>query len=178
MVAGPCGYHPITMSHSAEPDDEPRDPPRRWGIPIAVLIALASLGIAAWALVRPILAAAPPPTPQQIADAKGKACAAYSTVRAAVALQTHVEAPADPVAAQAVAANARLAMAVGSQHLLENLGPDVPRELADPMRAVADELRTLTMHALAGAPDDDPAQVGALREIEAKSQTISGLCSS
>lgn len=37
-------------------------------------------------------------TNQQVADAKARACAAYTTVRTGVSLQTHATGAADPVA--------------------------------------------------------------------------------
>jgi hypothetical protein len=47
-------------------------------------------------------------TNQQVADAKARACAAYTTVRTGVSLQTHATGAADPVATPAVAVDARL----------------------------------------------------------------------
>jgi hypothetical protein len=73
----------------------------RWAPPAAVLIAVVALAVAVWALLRPPPADSPAsPPPEQIADAKGRACVAYTTVRTAVALQTHLEPGTDPVATQ------------------------------------------------------------------------------
>ena len=125
------GYHPNTMTHAkpdeeqpqqqpqmpratSRPPDAPADPaPRglsRLAVVVPSLISLVALGIASWALVRTSAESSPPPTAQQIADAKGSACAAYTRVRTAVALQSQVDVGSDPNAAPLVAVNARLAM--------------------------------------------------------------------
>ena len=174
------------MSHSAEPDeyeDEDQPPqstaqrmPLRWATLASALIAVVALGVAIWALVRSPSDTPPPPSAQQVADAKGRACAAYTTVRTAVALQTRADVGTDPIASQAVAANARLAMAVGGQHLVDNLSPAVPSELAGLLRSVATDLQNLTINALAGTTDDDGDQVARLHELEATSAKIVELC--
>jgi cytoskeletal protein RodZ len=184
------------MSHSAEPDeDEPRRssaharsdlddapaPPKprplsRWATLAPALIAVVALGVAIWALLRPPSDTPPPPSAQQVADAKGRACAAYNTVRTAVARQTQADLGTDPIASQAVAANARLAMAVGSQHLVDNLSPAVPPELAELLRSLATDLQDLTINALAGTAEDEASQVARLQGLEANSAKIVELC--
>jgi hypothetical protein len=191
------GYHPITMTHSAEPGEErPQqrpashakaeshdalaDPaprvPSRLAIVVPVLISLVALGVASWALLRTPASTPPPPTAQQIAGAKGSACAAYTRVRTAVALQSQADVGSDPNAAQMVAVNARLAMAVGSQHIVDNLTPAVPSELAGLLRSVATGLQDLAVNALAGTSSDEAGQVARLHELEATSQKIVELC--
>jgi hypothetical protein len=64
-------------------------------------------------------------TNQQVADAKARACAAYTTVRTGVSLQTHATGAADPVATPAVAVDARLSEVVSAQYLLNRLDPVV-----------------------------------------------------
>jgi hypothetical protein len=184
------------MSHSAEPDEYPstratedvssnaNEAPRpaaqrissRWAVVIPTAIAVVALGVAAWALLRPPPDTHSSPTAQQVAEAKGRACAAYTTVRTAVALQTGGAANADPAAAQTVATNARLAMAVGSQHLVDNLSPAVPSELAGLMHSIASDLQGLTITALAGAADDDANQVARLHDLEANSVKVVEQC--
>jgi hypothetical protein len=163
------------ISHEA-----PVQPVRRmlsqWTILAPALIAVVALGVAIWALLRPPSDTPPSPGAQQVADAKGRACAAYTTVRAAVALQTRTEVGADPIASQAVAVNARLAMAVGGQHLVDNLGPAVPPELAELLRSLATDLQNLTINALAGTAGDEVSQVARLQSIEADSAKIVELC--
>lgn len=184
------------MSHSAEPDeDQPHQPIAqrrahsheapvrpaqrllsRWATLAPTLIAVVALGVAIWALLRSPSDTPQPPSAQQVADAKGRACAAYNTVRTAVALQTRADVGTDPIASQAVAANARLAMAVGGQHLVDNLSPAVPPELAELLRSLATDLQNLTINALAGTAGDDVSQVDRLRDIEADSAKIVELC--
>jgi hypothetical protein len=49
---------------------------------IAVGLAVITVAVAVWALLRPPAAPAPTPaTSQQVADAKARACAAFTTVR-------------------------------------------------------------------------------------------------
>ena len=194
---GATGYHPTKMTHSAEPDDElqeqrstsharaeshdaPGDPaprvPRRLTIAVPVLISLVALGVASWAMLRTPSETPSPPSAQQIADAKKTACTAYGQVRTAVAVQSQGNVGTDPNTAQLVALNARLAMAVGSQHIVDSLSPEVPSELADLLRSVATGLQDLTVNALAGTSGDDAGQVTRLRDLEATSQKIVELC--
>ncbi|WP_319458270.1 hypothetical protein [Mycobacterium sp. RTGN3] len=148
----------------------------RWATVAPALIAVVALGVAIWALLRPPSDTPPPPSSQQVADAKGRACAAYNTVRTAVARQTQADLGTDPIASQAVAANARLAMAVGSQHLVDNLSPAVPPELAELLRSLATDLQDLTINALAGTAEDEASQVARLQGLEANSAKIVELC--
>jgi hypothetical protein len=149
----------------------------RWAILVAPsLIAVVALGVAIWALLRAPSDTPPVPDAQQVADAKGRVCAAYNTVRTAVGLQTQAEVSPDPIASQAIAANARLAMAVGSQHLIDNLSPAVPPELADLIRSLATDLQNLTINALAGTAGDEVSQVARLQGLEANSAKIVELC--
>jgi hypothetical protein len=185
------------MTHSAEPDEEPLSErptsharaesedgsvapaplvASRVVIVVPVLISLLALGLAIWALLRPPAGTTPSPSTQQIAEAKGSACAAYTRVRTAVALQSQADPGTDPNAAQLVAVNARLAMAVGSQHIVDNLTPAVPSELAGLLRSVATGLQDLAVNALAGTSGDEAGQVARLHDLEATSQRIVELC--
>lgn len=172
------------MKHAAEPHEELSAPPAqptsrspwRWATLALALVAVVATGVAVWALMRTPTENSSAPTAQEVADAKGRACEAYVKVRTAVALQTQGAAGTDPAAAQAVAANARLAMSVGSQHLVDNLSPAVPAELAGPLRTLATDLQDLTINALAGTPDDDAGQVSRLRNLEANSTKIVEQC--
>ena len=154
------------------PPSAPRALPR-WIAPAALVIALIAVAIAVWALLRPASASTTPAaTSQQTADAKGRACSAYTTVRTAVALQTHADLGSDPVAVQAVAANARLAMAAGGSYLLAHLDPATPADLAAAIRSFADNLQDITMNAAAGVPNVDPAQAARMRDGDAASARI------
>jgi hypothetical protein len=149
----------------------------RWIAPIALGIAVIAVGIAVWALVSiPPSSNSPAPTAQQTADAKNRACTAYNTVRTSVSLQTHTDLGQDPVAVQAVAAGARLAMSAGGSYLQASLDPATPAELAGTIHTFADDLQAISMYAQAGAGDSDPLQAGRLRDGEAASAKIADIC--
>ena len=163
-------------AHRGSPPSAPRVLPR-WIAPAALVIALIAVAIAVWALLRPAATSTTPAaTSQQTADAKGRACSAYTTVSTAVSLQTHADLGSDPVAVQAVAANARLAMAVGGFYLLAHVDPATPADLAAAMRSFADSLQDITVNALAGVPNIDPAQAARLRGGEAAAAQVENLC--
>lgn len=144
-------------------------------VPIAALVvALAAIGVAIWALV------APPSRAHSVAgqdgDPKTEICAAFNTVANAVSVQTHADLGPDPVAQKAVAANARLAMIGGGDYLLNRLGPATPPELADAVRSFANDLVTIGMNALAEVPASEPAQAARLNAGEARRTQIAELC--
>jgi hypothetical protein len=189
------GYDPLTMTHSSEPDEEqphqpaharpdPEDAPTdaktgiasRLAIVVPTLTSVVALGIAIWALTHTPSTTPPAPTAQETADATKRACDAYALARTAVALQTRADTGTDPIAAQAIAANARLAMAVGSQHLVDSLSPAVPSELAGLLRSVATDLQGLAINALAGTTDGDAGQVARLHDLETTSKRVVELC--
>jgi hypothetical protein len=148
----------------------------RWIAPIALGIAVIAIGIAVWALVSARPSNSPAPTGQQTADAKNRACTAYNAVRAAVSEQTHTDLGQDPVAVQAVAAGARLAMSSGASYLLASLDPATPAELANTIRAFANDLQDISMYAQDGVGDSDPVQAGRLHDGETASAKIADLC--
>ena len=67
-------------------------------------------------------------------------------------------------------------MSVGSQHLVDNLSPAVPAELAGLLRTLATDLQNLTIDALGGTADDEAGQVSRLHDLEANSARIVDLC--
>ena len=130
-----------------------------------------------WALLRPAPApSTAPASAEQTAQAKARACSAYTTVSTAVSLQAHANLGIELVAVQAVAANARLAMGDGGSYLLAHLDPATPPDLAAAMRSFADGLQDITMNALAGVTNDDPAQAARLRDAETASARVADLC--
>ena len=114
------------------------------------------------------------PTP--VDDAKGRLCEAFDVVRDAVAVQTNTDPGPDPVAKQAVAANARLATVGGGGYLLARLSPAIAPELATAVRSFADDLQEVGMYQLAGVPNTDRRVVGLLGELQSGGQEISALC--
>lgn len=155
----------------------------RW-LAVTLVVALGALGISLWVLLRPpstgssAASATTAPSPQQITDAKTRVCGAYDTVGAAVTLRSNANPGPDPAAAQAevVAANTRLALAVGYSYLLSHLDPATPAPLAAAMRRFADDLQEIAIYALAGVNNDDPAQAGRLQDVVALNTQILGLC--
>jgi hypothetical protein len=152
----------------------------RWIAAAALVVALGALGTSLWQLLRPAPkpAAAAGPTEQQIADARSKACSAYNTVRAAVTVRSNTDPGPDPNGAQAeaVAANARLALAVGHSYLMSNLDPATPGQIADAIRKFANDSEGIAINALAGVSNDDPAQAARLKNAVELDGQITELC--
>jgi hypothetical protein len=148
--------------------------PTRWVAPLALLVAAIATGLAIWAVLKP----APQTTagPQLVGDPKQRVCSAFQTVTEAVRLQTHADLGQDPVAVEAVAANARLALYGGGQYLMSRVGSDTPSDLADAARAFATNLEDIGMNALAGLQNSDPAQANRLTEGQNASAKIAGMC--
>ena len=139
-----------------------------------LFIALAAIGIAAWAMVLawPQKEAKVQPT----AESKQKVCAAFDTVSKAVQLQTHAELGPDPIAQTAVASNARLALIGGGEYLLSRLDEQTPPDLADAVRLFANNLEDIGINALAGATNDDPQQAARLTAGEDGRNKVADLC--
>ena len=167
------------MTDTAEEDitPEPSGARASW-LPLAALaVAVIALGVGVFGLVRaPAAAHEAAPTDSEVAEAKTRACTAFDVVRGAVSRQTHGDLGPDPVAVQAVAANARLAMATGSDYLRTHLGPAAPAELATAVTSFADTLAEIAMYAQAGVTDADSTQAARLRDGQATSERIAGLC--
>lgn len=137
-------------------------------------IALAAIGIAAWAMVMvwPQKEAKVQPT----AESKQKVCAAFDTVSKAVQLQTHAELGPDPIAQTAVASNARLSLIGGGDFLLSRLDEQTPPDLADAVRLFANNLQDIGINALAGATNDDPQQAARLTAGEDGRNKVAEIC--
>jgi hypothetical protein len=172
MSEPPKGASPVS---SRTPLTVRIQPP--WIAPVALVIAVIAVAVAVWALLRPAPASSTPaPTGQQTADAKSRACTAFNVVHTAVQLQTHADLGTDPVAVQTVAANARLATAAGGWYLLARLDPATPADLAAAIRSFANDLQDISMYEQAGVSSADPTLSGRLRDGEAASTQIAGLC--
>ena len=162
---------------------QPASPtPSRWVAPAALVIAAIAIGLAIWALVRtPGEAAvnaqqAPAVNALQSDDAKARVCVAFDMVRKAVSVQTNADLGPDPVAKEAVAANARLATLGGGEYLLSRLDPATPPELADAVRSFANNLQDIGMNQLVGVSNADPTVAARLSEARAASQQIADMC--
>lgn len=153
---------------------EPKAP--RWIAPTALVLSLLTAAGAGWALLKPA-----PPVPGAVSDPKAQVCSVFETVSTAVSIQTKRApgpdlGPVAPVAAEAIAANARLAMSGGASYLLEELPPNTPSELAEQVRSFASDLNGLAINALAGIPNDKEPQAGLLRSAEETNKKIAELC--
>jgi hypothetical protein len=113
---------------------------------------------------------------QQSDDAKAGVCAAFDMVRKAVSTQTNIDLGPDPVAREAVAANARLATLGGGAYLLSRLNPATPRELLDAVRSFANNLQDIGLNQLVGASNTDPTVAALLNEAQSASRQIADMC--
>ena len=155
----------------------------RWMGPAALVVAVIAIAVGVWALVRSQAEPAvnsqqsqQPGSAQTSDDAKGRVCAAFDIVRKAVSIQTNVDLGPDPVAREAVAANARLATLGGGDYLLSRLDPATPPELADAVRKFANNLQDIGMSQLVGVLNTDPALGAKLSEAQGASEQIAGMC--
>ena len=97
-------------------------------------------------------------------------------VRKAVSAQTNIDMGPDPVAREAVAANARLATLGGGEYLLSRLNPATPRELADAVRSFANNLQDIGINQLVGVSNTDPTVAAPLNEAQAAGTQIADMC--
>jgi hypothetical protein len=146
---------------------------QRWLAPAALLAALVAVVLAIWALMS---ASSTPAAAQQAGDPKMRVCTAFDTVSKAVTGQTHKDLGPDPVAQEAVAGNARLALVGGGQYLLSRLDSATPTELADPVRSFANDLQDIGMYALAGVSNAEPEQAARLTQADLVRKQIVELC--
>lgn len=105
-----------------------------------------------------------------------RVCNAFETVARGVALQTHNDLGADPIAQAAVASNARLALVGGGDYLLRQLDANTPAQLADAVRSFARDLQDIGMNALAGVQNSDPGQAARLAEGDSARKQVADLC--
>ncbi|OBK70564.1 hypothetical protein A5651_22240 [Mycobacterium sp. 1274761.0] len=141
---------------------------------LSLIVALAAVGVAAWAIVMawPEKEEAPQPS----AESKQKVCAAFDIVSRAVQLQTHADLGSDPVAQTAVASNARLSLIGGGEYLRSRLDDQTVPELADAVRQFANNLEEIGVNALAGVTNDDPQQAERLTAGEEGRAKVADLC--
>lgn len=156
-----------------------------WLAPLALVVALVAVVLAAWSLLNPRtedntatpVADPAPFTDQQTADAEARACAAFTSVRGAVATQTNANPDSDdPAVLDAAAANARLSTVAGAAYLRARLDPATPPQLAMTIRAFADKLEDVAINQLAGVPNDDPAQAARMGDTDAAMTQLGEIC--
>ena len=162
-------------SHPASPAPPARPGPARWLAALATAISLLAAGTAGWALLRPTPAPDPVGNPAA-ADPKATACDAFVLVSQGVAIQSRKDLGPDPVAREAVAANARLALAGGAAYLRDTVPSNTPPELAEPLRTFADQLQTIAQYYFAGQVNDDPDQAARLTAADETTKKLIELC--
>jgi hypothetical protein len=153
-----------------------------WLAAVALLVALGALGATLWVQYRAhwsgfLTTSATPtgPNPQQVADAKARACAAYEL--ASKAVNASNSASANPGSEPAAAnVNYRLALAQANTYLVERLDPATPPPLADAIRNYADNVADVTTWLLAGIGPDDPAQAARIKDLGPLDDQITDMC--
>lgn len=152
--------------------------PAGWIAPVALVISLLAAVAAGWSLFKPASGGG---ANASAADPKGQVCTAFKTVSDAVYLRTNQAPPPDlgpatPAAVEAIAANARLAMAGGATYLMDKLPSNAPGDLAKEVRSFAGDLNSIAMNALAGISNDKPEQADLLKSAEEANKRIVDLC--
>ncbi len=158
------------------------DRPRRGGVVavIALILAIAALGLAAWAAFRP----APAPAAAVLhgdpaSRREDRRMQASDLVRRGVSLNTNLPVPggdADVTGSLAVAANARLSLSGGGRYLLDRIDPATPTELAASARQFANTLMDIGAASIAGAQNTDPDQAARLSDADAANVKIVEAC--
>lgn len=126
---------------------------------VSLVIAFVAIGIAVGAWFRPLPKNEPPRAPtyssQEVADAKGKVCAAFERVRDAVRVTSARDRGPDYATQLASAVNARQALLAGSQYLSTNLikYPATPANLASEIHSLIYAYELLTIQLLADSPE-------------------------
>jgi hypothetical protein len=160
-----------------------RSGPARWPAFLGIAIALIALSVAISSWFRPLPDNKPaPPTPtatfstQQVADAKGKVCAAYDRIHHAVLANTGRSGGTDPALLLGVAANARLALYDGGQYLTKTLvqQPATPADLSAAVRSLIDAYQELAVNYMAEASDAEIQS--SFQTLENAGSKVSGMC--
>lgn len=147
---------------------------------VSLVIAFVAIGIAVGAWFRPLPKNEPPRAPsyssQEVAEAKGRVCAAYAKVHHAVLANTGRSGENDPTTLLALAANARIALFDGGEYLLKVLArePAIASELAVATQALADSYQQLALDYLAEATDADIAK--SRQTIETTGSKVREIC--
>jgi hypothetical protein len=156
---------------------------------LALIVALAAIGVAVWALVKQPSSSPSSPTESAQSgsvftgttsdDPKNSVCQAFTLVRNGVSLNTNLQpagGPSDVTGVLAVAANARISLFDGGQYLLARLQPDTPSELADAVRKFGNQLMDIGARSVAGIANADPDQAARLKDADVSNATIANLC--
>lgn len=154
--------------------------PSRWVSVVSLVIALVAVGCAIAAWLRPVPKYQPPAAPtyssQQVADAKTKVCAAYTTVHHAVLANTGRSGDDDPATQLGLAANARIALFDSGDYLLKVLArePAAAAALREATQALADSYQQLALDYMAEASDSNINR--SRQAIETTGSKVSEIC--
>jgi hypothetical protein len=151
---------------------------QRWAVPLALVIALVAVGLSVWSLVSPPSKSSSGGGggTSQAGGSKQDVCAAFDTVSKAVSLRTHANLGPEPVAQEAVAANARLALVGGGAYLVSRVGSDTPAQVADAARSFGSDLQEIGTYALAGVSNSDQQQANRLTQADLVRRQLVDLC--
>lgn len=164
------------------PTPAPR--PSRWPTFAALAIALLATALAIVGWFRPSVphqSASPAGlsfSPQQVSDAKTRACDAADTVHKGALLHsgTGTQQSSDPAMAEAQAADGRLAVISGGWYLRDHLSPATPKTLTDAVQQLAQVMLDLGANYLAGAKNADPGQAALIGEGNSAFARVQELC--
>ena len=147
----------------------------RWLPLAALLVAVVAVALSVWALTNKSSVDSPA-SANLPGDPKTRVCTAFNLVTQAVQVNTNLNLGPDPVALEAVAGNARLALVGGGQYLLSRLDAATPPELADSVRSFANDLQDVGMNFLLGRVNTDPAQAERMTQAELTRKQVTDLC--
>lgn len=162
------------VRHNSDPTPPAQTTMQRWLAPATLLVAVVAVGLAIWALMSS--SSAGTDAHKLAGDPKTRVCTAFDTVSKAVSLQTHANLGPEPVALEAVAGNARLALVGGGQYLLSRLDSATPRDLADAVSSFANDLQDIGMYALTGVDNSEAGQAGRMAQGDVARKQIIDLC--
>ncbi len=171
----------------AAPPPWPSAPPRGQSraltyVALAIAIVATVLAIVGWfrpsAPQQSARTATTTYSPQQISDAKARACNAVDTVHKGAMLHsgTATQQSSDPAMAEAQAADGRLAVIAGGWYLRDHLDPAAPPTLADEIRHLSQVMLDLGANYLAGAKNADPNQAALIDEGNTAFERAQDLC--
>lgn len=168
----------MTIDADTEPDVAPAVQQRRGVLaPFALAVAVVSAAVAGWALLdRPAAVTTETPTAQQVQESKPRVCSVFDVVRTGVSVQTNTNLGDDPVAREAVAANARLAILGGGGYLLSTIDPATPPDLAGQARSFATLLQGIGAQQLSGTASTDAGLAARMTQAQEASVRVAGLC--
>lgn len=149
---------------------------------VSLVIAFVAIGIAVGAWFRPLPKNEPPRAPtyssQEVADAKGKVCAAYAKVHHALVLSAERNGGSDPTAVLAVATSGRQVLDTGSRYLSTRLSeaPATPSELSIAIKGLASAYQELAMGYLDGLTNTDSQLKSSLEAADNATSTLERIC--